>query len=94
MPARKKSKYCSDQCGRNLASERIKLLIPKIQAMKEHPSVATIEQFYRYNCDRLPHSNGIFRIEKLKLKYATILEIRNDLETKFEKLEEVIAYSK
>ena len=35
-----------------------------------------------------------FRIEKLKLKYATILEIRNDLETKFEKLEEVIAYSK
>jgi len=80
MPARKKSKYCSDQCGRNLASERIKLLLPKIQAMREHPSVATIEQYYR--------------VDKLKLKYATILEIRNDLEAKFEKLEEVIAYSK
>lgn len=80
LPARKKSKYCSDQCGRNLASERIKQLLPKIQAMREHPSVATIEQYYR--------------IDKLKLKYATILEIRNDLEAKFEKLEEVIAFAK
>ena len=35
-----------------------------------------------------------FRIDKLKLKYATILEIRNDLEAKFEKLEEVIAFAK
>lgn len=46
-PARKKSKYCSDQCGRNLAAQRIKFLLPKIEKMKEHPSVATIEQYYR-----------------------------------------------
>jgi len=79
-PARKKSKYCSDQCGRNLAAQRIKFLLPKIEQMKEHPSVATIEQYYR--------------LEKLKLKYQSILELRNDLETKFNKLEDVIIMAK
>ena len=47
-PSRKKSKYCSDKCGRALAAIKIKNLLPKIESMKEHPSVATIEQYYRH----------------------------------------------
>ena len=73
--ARKKSKYCSDKCGQNLAAKRIdRFLLPKLAELG-YPSVATIEQ--------------TFKLQKLKSNYDRILKVRNDLETKFHKLEEV-----
>ena len=79
--ARKKSKYCSDRCGMNLAAKRVdRFLLPKLAEIGRHPSVATIEQ--------------TFKLEKLKLNYDKILKVRNDLETKFHKLEEVISAGK
>ena len=60
-PARRKSKYCSDSCGRALAAKRIeRFLIPKLEKMAEYPSVATIEQ--------------TAKLEKLKANYNTILK--------------------
>lgn len=79
--ARKKSKYCSETCGRNLACKRIeRFLRPKLNEIGKYPSVATIEQ--------------TFKLEKLKSDYHTILAVRNDLEDKFHKLEEVITSGK
>ena len=60
-PARRKSKYCSDACGRALAAKRIeRFLMPKLEKMAEYPSVATIEQ--------------TAKLEKLKASYNTILK--------------------